>query len=141
MKNFKSGEKLIEDAKVYYKEIQIAFEKKKRNIVIRKAQEVVELSLKRILKIGYIDYPKVHYIAPLFLNFVKEKKLEVDEKMLEKIHNVPENLAKERAPAFYGEKICSEEEAKEALEGAKEFLDFIKNVRLKLIKGGSNEKP
>jgi hypothetical protein len=47
-----------------------------------------------------------------------------------------EKLAKERAPAFYGEKMYSKEEAKEASEGEKEILDFIKNFKVKLMKGG-----
>jgi HEPN domain-containing protein len=136
MKNFESGDRLIEDAEIYYKEMKMAFEEKRWNIVIRRAQEVVELSLKGILKIACIDYPKVHDVAPLFVKFVKEKKLEVDEKILEKIKNISEKLTKERAPAFYGEKIYSEEEAKEAFEGAKEVLEFIKDLKVKLMKGG-----
>jgi HEPN domain-containing protein len=136
MKNFESGERLIEDAEIYYKEMKRAFEEKRWNIVIRRAQEVVELSLKGILKIGCVDYPKVHDVAPLFVKFVKEKKLKFDEKILEKIQNISQKLAKERAPAFYGEKIYNEEEAKEAFEGAKEILEFVKNLKVKLVKGG-----
>jgi len=136
MKNFKSGDRLIEDAEIYYKEMKMAFKEKRYNIVIRRAQEVVELSLKGILKIGCVDYPKVHNVAPLFVKFVKEKKLEFDEKILEKIQNISEKLSKERAPAFYGEKIYNEEEAKEAFEGAKEILEFVKNLKMKLVKGG-----
>jgi HEPN domain-containing protein len=136
MKNFESGNRLIEDAEIYYKEMKMAFEEKRWNIVIRRAQEVVELSLKGILKIGCVDYPKVHNVAPLFVKFVKEKNLEVDEKILEKIQNISEKLAKERAPAFYGEEIYGEEEAEEAFEGAKEILEFVKNLKIKLVKGG-----
>ena len=88
MKNFESGDRLIKDAEIYYKEMKMAFEEKRWNIVIRRAQEVVELSLKGILKIGCIDYPKIHNVAPLFVKFVKEKELEVDEKILEKIQNI-----------------------------------------------------
>jgi HEPN domain-containing protein len=135
MKNFESGERLIKDAEIYYEEMIRAFERKRWNIVIRRAQEVVELALKGILKIGCIDYPKVHDVAPLFVKFVKEKKLEVDEKILEKIQKASSKLLKERAPAFYGEKIYSKEEAKEAFEDAKEILEFIKNLKIKLMKG------
>jgi len=114
----------------------MAFEERRWNIVIRRAQEVVELSLKGILKIGCVGYPKVHNVAPLYVKFIEEKNLKVDEEILEKIQNVSENLAKERAPAFYGEKIFSEEEAKEAFEGAKEVLNFVNNLKIKLMKGG-----
>ena len=138
MKNFESGNRLIEDAEIYYNEMEMVFKKGRWNIVVRRAQEVVELSLKGILKIACIDYPKIHDVAPLFVKFIKEKKLEVDEKMLEKILNISEKLAKERAPAFYGEKIYNEEEAKEAIEGAKEVLDFVKNLKIKLMKKEMN---
>jgi len=137
MKNFESGDRLIKDAEIYYKEMKMAFEEKRWNIVIRRAQEVVELSLKGILKIACIDYPKVHNVAPLFVKFVKEKELEVDEKILEKIQNISQKLTKERAPAFYGEKIYNEEEAKEAFEGAKEVFEFVKHLKIKLIKSGN----
>jgi HEPN domain-containing protein len=36
---------------------------------------------------------------------------------------------------FNGEKMYSKEEAKEAFEGAKEILKFIKNLKIKLMKG------
>ena len=51
--------------------------------------------------------PKVHDVAPLFVKFIKEKNLEVDEKILEKIQSISQKLAKEKAPAFYGEKKFS----------------------------------
>jgi HEPN domain-containing protein len=135
MNNFKSGDRLIEDAEIYYEEMKSAFEKKRWNIVIRRAQEVVELSLKGILKIACIDYPKIHNVGPLFVKFIKEKNLKVEEKMLEKIQNISEKLAQKRAPAFYGEKIYSEKDAIDAVEGAKEILDFVKNLKIKLKEG------
>jgi len=53
-----------------------------------------------------------------------------------------ENVEKEMAPVFYGEGIYNEEDAKEAFEGAKEVLEFVKNLKIKPIKkGGSYEKP
>jgi len=39
MKNFESGERLIKDAEIYYEEMIRAFEGKRWNIVIRRAQE------------------------------------------------------------------------------------------------------
>jgi HEPN domain-containing protein len=71
MTNHDSGAQLLQDAELYYEEMQRMFEKERWNIVVRRAQEVVELSLKGILKIMGMDKNSpvpnsVNSPAPLF---------------------------------------------------------------------------
>jgi HEPN domain-containing protein len=134
MTNHDSGENLLKDAEVYYEEMQRMFEKEKWNIVVRRAQEVVELSLKGILKIMGIDFPKVHNVAPLFINLLQEKGIELGKEVSEKILSISMLLAKDRAPAFYGEKVYSREEAEIAQNGAKEIVERINEIKTRLNK-------
>ncbi len=134
MTNHDSGENLLKDAEVYYEEMQRMFEKEKWNIVVRRAQEVVELSLKGILKIMGIDFPKVHNVAPLFVNLLREKGIELGKEVYERILSISLLLAKDRAPAFYGEKVYSREEAEIAQKGAKEIVERINEIKARLSK-------
>ena len=131
MNNFETGEKLLQGVERHYEQMLNAYYNKWWNIVVRRVQETEELSLKAVLKIFGVEYPKVHDVGSLFVKFVKEKKLEVNEEVLERIKNISEKLAKERAPAFYGEKNYTEKDAKEAMKGAKEILEFCKKYFVK----------
>ncbi|MCX6580797.1 MAG: HEPN domain-containing protein [Candidatus Aminicenantes bacterium] len=134
MTNFESGENLLKDAESYCEEMQHMFEKGKWNIVIRRAQEVVELSLKGILKKMGIDYPKIHNVAPLFVSLLKEKGIEVEKEASDRILFISMLLAKDRAPAFYGERIFLKEDAERAQKGAIEILEKINEIKNRLDK-------
>lgn len=134
MTNHESGENLLKDAELYCEEMQRMFEKERWNIVVRRAQEVVELSMKGILKIMGIDFPKVHNVAPLFVTLLQEKGIKLEKEVSEKILSISKLLAKDRAPAFYGEKVYSREDAGMAQNGAKEILKWIDDIKQKLDK-------
>ena len=142
MKNFESGDQLLRDAEIYYEELHSMYEKERWNIVIRRAQEVVELSLKGVLKMMGIEYPKVHNIAPLFVKLFQEKGIKLEKDMVEKLLMTSEILAKERAPSFYGEKVYSKEDADNAKKGAKDILEWINKIKndIKCSKKDENEK-
>ncbi len=70
--------------------------------VIREAQEVVELSLKGMLREIGIEPPKWHDVGPLILEF-KEKFPDEVLKSAEKLASISKWLRKEREFAFYGE--------------------------------------
>ena len=140
MTNYERGENLLNDAEIYYEEMQRMFEKGKWNIVVRRAQEVVELSLKGILKIMGIEFPKVHNVAPLFVTLLQEKGIELEKEVSDKILSISKILAKERAPAFYGEKVYLKEDAEKAQKGAKGILESINKIKNKIIKNPSGTK-
>lgn len=124
MNNFEVGKKLLSEAEGCWEESQHAFSRGSWNVVIRRAQEVVELSLKGLLKMMGIEYPKAHDVGEVFQSACKEKKLVVDDKLLVEIKEISSRLAKKRSPAFYMEKSYNKTEAEEAL------LDCEKVVQL-----------
>ncbi len=132
MNNFENGENLLNEADKHFEGFQNAVEKKWWNIAIREAQEAVELSLKGLLKMMNIEYPKIHDVAPLLSKIITEKGLKIDEKALNKIVEISGDLAIERAPAFYVEKIYTEERAREAQDQASYVLVFAKDLAKKL---------
>ena len=74
MNNFESGKDLILTAKrIMERDLQEAWQDNDANIVVRRAQEVVELVLKGALKILGIEYPKIHDVGKIFEQMVKRK--------------------------------------------------------------------
>lgn len=133
MKNFESGGKLIWEAEVYLEELRQAFQRDFWNIVVRKAQEVVELSIKGILKIMGVEYPKVHDPARFFITTLKRRGILIEEETVIKLKEISKELAEKRAPAFYFEKDYKEEDAVEAKEGAEFVFKMIKKLQKELV--------
>jgi HEPN domain-containing protein len=126
MNNFESGKDLILTAKrIMERDLQEAWQDNDANIVVRRAQEVVELVLKGALKILGIEYPKIHDVGKIFEQMVKRKVEEFDEEVMERIVRISARLAEDRGPSFYGEKIFKREEAEEAYSDAKFVFDKV----------------
>jgi HEPN domain-containing protein len=126
MNNFESGKDLILTAKrIMERDLQEAWQDNDANIVVRRAQEVVELVLKGALKILGIEYPKIHDVGKIFEQMVKRKIGEFDEEVMERIVRISARLAEDRGPSFYGEKIFKREEAEEAYSDAKFVFDKV----------------
>lgn len=124
--NREQGERLLNEAQwIFEKDLKSAIEDENHNIAIRRAQEVVELSLKGCLRILGIDYPKVHDAGFVF---VKEagKKLQFDKNTLTEIERISKWLSEARAPSFYGERDFTSEDAKKAFDDAGFVLKEIK---------------
>ncbi len=126
--NREMGERLLNEAQwIFEKDLKSAIEDENHNIAIRRAQEVVELSLKGCLRILGIDYPKVHDAGFVF---VKEagKKLQFDKNTLTEIERISRWLSEARAPSFYGERDFTSEDAKKAFHDAGFVLKEIKTA-------------
>jgi len=131
MNNFESGKDLILTAKrIMERDLQEAWQDNDANIVVRRAQKVVELVLKGALKILGIEYPKIHDVGKIFEQMVKRKIGEFDEEVMERIVRISARLAEDRGPSFYGEKIFKREEAEEAYSDAK----FVFNKVVRMLK-------
>ena len=92
-------------AREYYDEMLRAYERGSWNIVIRRAQEVVELSLKALLKMIGVEYPKNHDVGGVFGRVCVEMDLKVKPKELDELKSISSDLADVRASAFYMEEI------------------------------------
>ncbi len=111
--------------RIMERDLQEAWQDNDANIVVRRAQEVVELVLKGALKILGIEYPKIHDVGKIFEQMVKRKIGEFDEEVMERIVRISARLAEDRGPSFYGEKIFKREEAEEAYSDAKFVFDKV----------------
>lgn len=73
------------------------------NLVVRRAQEAVELALKGGLRLLGTEYPRQHDVAPVFSAQARAKLGDVDEATLSQIERASLWLAQARAPSFYHE--------------------------------------
>lgn len=133
MKNFETGQKLIEEAGEYLKEMRRAYKRGSWNVSIRRAQEVVELGVKGLFKIMGIEYPKVHDPMEFFINILERKKIEMKEDTKERLKKVSAELAEKRGPSFYFERVYSEKEAEEAKEGAEFVWKIVRRLQKRLL--------
>lgn len=132
MNNFELGNKLLNEAEEYHEEMLRAYERKSWNIVVRRAQEVIELSLKGLLKMMGVEYPKEHDVGDVFERACQEKGIKVEIETLDRIKRTSSLLARERAPAFYMDRLYGPEQAKEAREGAEHVLGTARELKGKL---------
>lgn len=78
-----------------------AFERKDYPDVVRYCQECVELSLKAVLRLVGIEYPKVHDVSDV-LEYSKERFPEWMREEIPKLCEASQSLALERGPSVYG---------------------------------------
>ena len=132
MNNFDTGESLLSTARELYDEMLRAYERGSWNIVVRRAQEAVELSLKGLLKVMGVEYPKTHDVGGVFGRVCADMNLEVDPEELAQLKRISSDLAEARAPAFYMERAYSKHDADRAKADAQKVLDFAKLLIKKL---------
>ncbi|MDR5695276.1 MAG: HEPN domain-containing protein [Armatimonadota bacterium] len=129
MTNREAGERLVREARrIFKRELQAAWAERDFNLVVRRAQEVVELSLKGALRILGVDFPKVHDVAPVFVEQVRRKRGQISEEILIEIQRISSWLSEARAPAFYLERIYGEADARRALSEAEFILNEIQKA-------------
>ena len=123
------GLRLIREAEgILRRDAQGALTEKDFNLVVRRAQEVVELALKGALKMLGVDYPKVHDVAPLFSDQLRQKKGVSDPTVLQRIEEASLWLAQSRAPSFYFDREYGAEDAEQALQDAAFVLNKVKEL-------------
>ncbi len=103
--------------------------------VIREAQEIVELTLKGILRYKGIDVPKKHDVSDLLIEY-KDLYEEEISKNFEKIREISKYLRKEREFSFYGDVdfIPTEEYSKEDAIKALKDAEFVVSIGELIIK-------
>jgi HEPN domain-containing protein len=116
--------------------LDLLFKKGAFSDVIRESQEIVELSLKGMLRFVGVEPPKIHDVGGLLLEH--EEKFPKDiAKNLKRLSDISKRLRKERELAFYGDidfiptEEYTEDDAKEAIGDAR----FVVDRARKLIQG------
>ena len=133
MNNFDIGENLISTAHECYDELLRAHRRESWNIVVRRAQETVELSLKGLLKMMGVEYPKSHDVGGIFERVCVERGIEVDLQVLKELGRISSYLAEARAPAFYMERIYNKQDADKAKADAGKVLSFAESFAKMLV--------
>jgi len=101
--------------------------------VIREAQEIVELSLKGMLRYVGIEPPKYHDVGPLIIEHGERFK-SISTKEILKLAKISKELRKERELAFYGDidfiptEQYTLEDAKEAMKDANFVVKIAKRT-------------
>jgi len=129
MTNREKGEELIARAEgIIEREIAGAFEDEDFNLVVRRAQEAVELTLKGALTILGIEYPKAHDVSRVFRDVVQRKAGGPTRDVLDQISSISARLSEDRTPSFYGERSYGRAEAEEAYQGARFVYDTVNEL-------------
>ncbi|HID63460.1 MAG TPA: HEPN domain-containing protein [Anaerolineae bacterium] len=129
MTNREAGEELVFAARrLFDRDVQNAWRDQDYNMVVRRAQEVVELALKGALRILGVDYPKEHDVGLLFAQQARAKIPAVDQAALQQIGLISRRLVQTRAPSFYLERRYGEGEARQALADARFVLEAVERM-------------
>jgi HEPN domain-containing protein len=113
--------------------LDLLFKKSAFSDVIRESQEIVELSLKGMLRFVGVEPPKIHDVGGLLLEH--EEKFPKDIAiLLKKLADISKRLRKERELAFYGDidfiptEEYTEEDAEEAIGDARLVVDTTRKL-------------
>lgn len=103
--------------------------------VVRESQEVVELSLKALLRFTNIEFPRVHDVSGI-LEEEKNKFLPEVQKNLNKYIKISKNLRRDRELAFYGSEDLTPSEFYKIddAETAQENATWVVETLAKIIK-------
>jgi len=99
--------------------------------VVREAQEIVELSLKGLLRTAGIEPPKFHDVGPLLVEH-RDRFRGITLRVIKKLARVSKQLRKERELAFYGDidfiptEEYSRADAVKAMRDARWVVDVAK---------------
>ncbi len=115
--------------------LDLLFKKKAYSDVVREAQEIVELSLKGMLRYVGIEPPRFHDVGSLLLEH-RDRFRGISDKDLVRLVKISKRLRKERELSFYGDidfiptEEYSIEDGKYAMEGA----NFVVGIAKELIR-------
>ena len=114
-------------------EAKRAFDGEAWNLVVRRSQEVVELSLKGLLKLMGVESPKTHDVGDTFAKICTEKRIAIESGKLAEIQRISHQLAQDRAPAFYMEREYTRGQAIQALQSAETVLTEAQALSQRLM--------
>lgn len=132
MTNGERADRLLKEARGVAGEMQRALAGSRWNLAARRTREVVELVLKGLVAEMSVDYPRSHDVAPVFIEAVRERGIEVDAGFPAWLVPLSARLADVRAPAFYQEIAVEEGEGQGAADAAERVLAFGQELLARL---------
>jgi HEPN domain-containing protein len=120
----------IRRAEVRLRALDVLFEAESWADVVRESQEIVELSLKALLRSRGVDPPRVHDVSDVLLA-EKDRMPEALKGELEQLCEISRDLRRDRELAFYGAEdltpsgFYSRDDAQEARRGARTTVELV----------------
>ena len=136
MNNTDLNGRLIQEAQMIMEEARRAFNGKAWNLVVRRSQEVVELSLKGLLKLMGVESPKTHDVGDTFAKVCTDKNIAIESEKLAEMQRISHQLGRNYAPAFYMVKDHTQEQASQALQSAETVLTEAEEMTQRLSLAG-----
>ena len=136
MNNTDLNGRLIQEAQMIMEEARRAFDNEAWNLMVRRSQEVVELSLIGLLKLMGVESPKSHDVGDTFAKICTEKEIAIEAEKLAEMQWISHQLARDRVPAFYMEKEYTQEQASQTLQCAETVLTEAEGMTQKLLVAG-----
>lgn len=131
MRNPDLARDYVHRAGVRLKALDVLFELGSWADVVRESQEIVELTLKGLLRTAGIDPPRVHDVSELLITERDRLPADLHDK-LEKLGKISRDLRRDRELAFYGAEdltpsgFYSREDAERARDGARTTVMLVK---------------
>lgn len=124
----------IKQARSIFKEVDIHYSDKEWNLVVRRCQEIVELSLKAFIRSVGLEVPHRHDIGFVFIKN-RDKLPNTIKPHTERIIQVWRDLSRDREISFYGDEsteISAQEsyfqsDAEKSMRESKEIFDLVNN--------------
>lgn len=131
MRNTDLARDYVKRAEVRLRALDVLFEGESWADVVRESQEIVELTLKGLLRAYGIDPPRVHDVSEVMLS---ERARLPDELAgeVESLTKISRDLRRDRELAFYGAEdltpsgFYSQEDAEAARKGARRTVELVK---------------
>jgi HEPN domain-containing protein len=101
MRNQRLAEDYIRRAEIRLNALDTLFEAQSWADVVHESQEAVELALKGLLRLAYIDVPRVHDVSQALLDN-REKLHEVVQPHVDRLAEHSRSLRRDRELSFYG---------------------------------------
>ena len=130
MQNPDLAKDYIRRAEVRLRALEVLFEGESWADVVRESQEIVELSLKALLRSRGVDPPRVHDVSDVLLA-EKDRMPEALKGELKQLCEISRDLRRDRELAFYGAEdltpsgFYSRDDAQEARRGARTTVELV----------------
>jgi len=136
MSLFEYAKALLDEANVRLEAAKIFLERERYSYVVRQSQECVELSLKSLLRVAGIEYPKQHEVSDLLLEKRELYPAWLAEE-LGKVSRISKELMRKRMPSMYGEETLGQPPrslfGREDAESAVRSAEYVFNLAERLL--------
>mgnify|MGYP003978033541 CR=1 FL=1 len=113
--------------------LDILFEDQSWADVVRESQEVVEITLKALLRLHRIEVPRIHDVSPILADNRGIFQKEIQD-CLDRFIRISKSLRRDRELAFYGSEdltpseFYSKDDAEEAMKSARWVHTVVANI-------------